>query len=257
MKLTPQPWTWDGTNPDAAWLVKCPADVPVVWQARLTDDPAIQSHLLSLLSVEERVRLARFHLWEDQQRFLVGRGLLRLLVGTHLDTPAERVEFAYGPFGKPFVIPRVGALSLHFNVSHSGQLVLLAFSPVHEIGVDVEEVRRDQDCETIARQVFTPDEHRAWILLNPQEQLTAFYRAWTRHEAGLKAMGLGSGGERNAALDARLVWFDLELPEGYQGAAGCHAFAGIRRPPPRAWPPLIKMDESVRAKIYSLVGKGT
>jgi hypothetical protein len=53
------------------------------------------------------------------------------------------------------------------------------------------------------------------------------------------------------------VWFDLELPEGYQGAAGCHAFAGIRRPPPRAWPPLIKMDESVRAKIYSLFGKGT
>jgi 4'-phosphopantetheinyl transferase len=201
----------------------------VVWQARLTDDPATQAYLVALLSAEERARLARFHLREDQQRYLVGRGLLRLLVGAHLNTPAERVEFDYGPFGKPFVVPGVGAPSLHFNVAHSGQLVLLAFSPVHEVGVDVEEVRRDQDWETIARQVFSCDEHRDWILLNPEERLTAFFRAWTRHEAGLKAMGLGFAGERNAALDTRLVWFDLELPEGYQGAAGCHAFAGTRR----------------------------
>jgi 4'-phosphopantetheinyl transferase len=201
----------------------------MVWQARLTDDPATQAYLVSLLSAEERARLARFHLREDQQRFLVGRGLLRLLVGAHLNTPAERVEFDYGPFGKPFVVPGVGVPLLHFNVSHSGKLVLLAFSPVHEVGVDVEEVRRDQDWETIARQVFSCDEHREWILLNPEERLTAFFRAWTRHEAGLKAMGLGFAGERNAALDTRLVWFDLALPEGYQGAAGCHAFAGIRR----------------------------
>jgi 4'-phosphopantetheinyl transferase len=201
----------------------------MVWQARLTDDPATQAYLVSLLSAEERARLARFHLREDQQRFLVGRGLLRLLVGAHLNMPAERVEFDYGPFGKPFVVPGVGVPSLHFNVSHSGKLVLLAFSPVHEVGVDVEEVRRDQDWETIARQVFSCDEYREWILLNPEERLTAFFRAWTRHEAGLKAMGLGFAGERNAALDTYLVWFDLALPEGYQGAAGCHAFVGIRR----------------------------
>jgi len=211
------------------WLARGPAEGPMVWQARLTDDPATQAYLISLLSAEERARLARFHLREDQQRFLVGRGLLRLLVGAHLNTPAERVEFDYGPFGKPFVVPGIGVPSLHFNVSHSGKLVLLAFSPVHEVGVDVEEVRRDQDWETIARQVFSCDEHREWILLNPEERLTAFFRAWTRHEAGLKAMGLGFSGERNAALDTRLVWFDLALPEGYQGAAGYHAFAGIRR----------------------------
>ena len=225
MKLTPQPWTWGGTRPGAAWLAKCPADVPAVWQAWLTDDPATQFFLNSLLSAEERARLARFHQQEDQQRFLVGRGLLRLLVGAHLDTPAERVEFDYGPFGKPFVVSGNGTSALHFNVAHSGKLVLLAFSLLHEVGVDVEAVRRVPDLETIARQVFSDDEYRGWIILNPEERLTAFFRSWTRHEAGLKALGLGFAGERNAALDAQLVWFDLELPEGYQGAAGCHARA--------------------------------
>ena len=226
----------------------------MVWEARLTDDPATQEYLASLLSAEEHARLACFHLLGDRQRFLVGRGLLRLLVGAFLDTPAESVGFGRGSFGKPFVVPVAGVPPLHFNVSHSGELVLLALSREHEVGVDVEEVRRDQDWETIARQVFSCDEHREWILLNPEERLTAFFRAWTRHEAGLKAMGLRFGGERNAALDARLVWFDLELPEGYQGAAGCHAFAGIRRPPPRAWPPLIKINEAVPGKIDSRSG---
>jgi 4'-phosphopantetheinyl transferase len=221
MKLTPQPWIWDGANPDAAWLAECPADVPVVWQARLTDDPDTQAYLISLLSAAERARLARFHLREDQQRFLAGRGLLRLLVGAHLNTPPERVKFNYGPFGKPFVVPPAGTPALHFNVAHSGKLVLLAFSPVHEVGVDVEEVRRDPDLETIARQVFAADEHRGWLRLNPAERLTAFFRAWIRHEAGLKALGLGFTGERHSALDARLTWFDLALPEGYQGAVTC------------------------------------
>jgi 4'-phosphopantetheinyl transferase len=221
MKLTPQPWIWDGPNPRAAWLPDYPADVPVVWQAQLAENPDTQAHLVSLLSAAECTRLARFQLREDQQRFVTGRGLLRRLVGAHLNLPAERVEFDYGPFGKPFTVPRDGVPALHFNVAHSGKLVLLAFSPVREVGVDVEEVRQEPDLETIARQIFSADEYRQWFRLNPEERLAKFYQAWTRHEAGLKAMGLGFVGERNPALDMQMMWFDLELPEGYQGAVGC------------------------------------
>lgn len=221
MKLTPQLWSWDGTQPAAAWLAQGPADVPVVWQASLADDSATQVHLISLLSADERVRLARLQIQDDQQRFLTGRGLLRLLVGAHLNLPAARVEFACGPFGKPFVVPRAGTPALHFNVAHSGQLVLLAFSPTQEVGVDVEAVRPFLDLETIARQVFSADEYRDWLSLNLEDRRAAFYRAWTRHEAGLKALGSGITGERTAEPDARLKCFDLELPDGYQGAVGC------------------------------------
>ncbi len=221
MKLIPQRWTWDGTNPQAAWLANCPAGVPMVWQAGLPQTPDTRSYLTSLLSPEEIIRLSRYSQREDQLRFLAGRGLLRLFIGAHMNTPAERVKFNAGPFGKPFVVPSPGAPALHFNVSHSGKLVLLAFSPMNEVGVDVEEIRGDLDFEPIARHIFPPGEYTGWLRLNPAERLDAFHQAWTRHEAGSKAMGLGFAGERTAALTARLELFDLVLPDGYCGAVGC------------------------------------
>jgi 4'-phosphopantetheinyl transferase len=192
----------------------------MVWEARLTDDPATQAYLASLLSAEEHARLACFHLLGDRQRFLLARGLLRLLVGAFLDTPAESVGFGRGSFGKPFVVPVAGVPPLHFNVSHSGELVLLALSREHEVGVDVEEVRRDQDWEAIAPRVLSCDEYREWIRLDPEERLEAFFRAWTRREAGLKAVGLGFSSEASAASDSGIALLDLELREGYQGAVG-------------------------------------
>jgi 4'-phosphopantetheinyl transferase len=221
MKLTPQLWTWDGAHPSAEWPSEHPSDVPVVWQAHLTDDAAIQSHLVSLLSVEERDRLQRLRLREDQQRFLAGRGLVRILVGAQLNLPPERVELEYGPFGKPRVVSPTRVLPLHFNVAHSGKLVLLAMSLTHEVGVDVEEMRPDQNWEDVAQRIFSTEEHRNWLRLNPDERFTAFFQIWTRHEAGLKALGQGLSGEIDSSLNARLTFFDLELPQGYQGAVAC------------------------------------
>jgi 4'-phosphopantetheinyl transferase len=221
IKLTPRRWTWDGTNPDSSWLDNCPPDRPVVWRAALTDVPATHSHLISLLSAAERARLARLRLHEDQMRFLIGRGLLRVLASAHLNVRAETLQFDHGPFGKPFLASRANSARLHFNVSHSGKLVLLAFHPLHEVGVDVEKVRPNSEMEKIAREIFPPGEHRAWLKLNPAAQLTAFYQTWTRREARLKTLGIGFLGERNPPPTAHLNCFDLMLPEGYRGAAGC------------------------------------
>jgi 4'-phosphopantetheinyl transferase len=221
MNLTPQPWIWPHTRLVEGWLNECPPDLPVVWQAALTDDAARLSDIASLLSADEHARLERLQLHADRQRFLIGRGLLRLFAGAQMGLPPERVEFQYGPFGKPSVIPRGGQLPFHFNVSHSGNLVLLAFHPAREVGVDVEEVREGRDWEAVAQRVFPAEEYRNWTLLKPNERTHGFFRAWTRHEAALKTLGLGFFDESGAEHEARLACFDLELPEGYQGAVGC------------------------------------
>ena len=219
--LTPQTWTWNCIRPSEGWLDQCPPHRPVVWQAWLTDDQAILSRLTLLLSADEKARLQRFRFREDQQRFLIGRGLLRVFVGAQLKLPPERVELNYGPFGKPFARSQISASSLQFNVSHSGKLVLLVFHRVHEVGVDVEQMRPGQDWEAVAKRVFPAEEYRRWTLLNPQERFTAFFQIWTRHEAKLKTLGLGFSDESESSQSARLVCFDLELPDGYQGAVGC------------------------------------
>jgi phosphopantetheinyl transferase len=52
--------------------------------------------------------------------------------------------------------------------------------------------------------------------LNLEARLQAFFQAWTRHEARLKACGLAIGGHGIAG--EALTDFDLRLPAGYQGA---------------------------------------
>ena len=189
----------------------------------------MRTKLVPFLSADERARLARFQRQEDQERFLLGRGLLHLLAGAHLDLAAEDVELGCGPFGKPCIDARAGARAPHFNISHSGNLVLLAFHPVLEVGVDVEEVRPNPELAAIAARWFGPDVCRAWSQLDSVEQLTAFYQEWTRHEARLKALGTGFAEERPMTLPDRLTTFELSLPEGYQGAAACVLLAASAR----------------------------
>ncbi|HEX9046797.1 MAG TPA: 4'-phosphopantetheinyl transferase superfamily protein, partial [Verrucomicrobiae bacterium] len=188
MKLIPQEWKWDSAA--ASGALPGPHD-PAVWIARLPSDVAIQSHLQSLLSSTERAQLERFQVRQDQLRFLAGRGLLRIFLGAHLKVPAPAVELHYTSAGKPFVSVPKGAPQLHFNVSHSGEWVAIALSFRTEVGVDLEVVRPSDDLETVARQVFPPTALRAWLQSDSANSLTAFYQAWTRHEAALKALGQG------------------------------------------------------------------
>jgi 4'-phosphopantetheinyl transferase len=218
MTLMPENWTWNRPRLDSVRHLDFAADHPSVWQVTLTDDSNTLAHLTSLLSAEERCRLARFRLLADQRRFLIGRALLRIFVGNYLNLPAERVEFTHSAFGKPALVARTGAPALQFNVSHSGQLVLLAFHPAHEVGVDVEEVRPELDWKPIAMRGFPAHEYRRLLALIPKEGLTAFFQAWTRHEAGLKAVGLGFSDDEKTVPETRLACVDLQLPEGYRGA---------------------------------------
>jgi 4'-phosphopantetheinyl transferase len=218
MNVIPQRWSWQATPPSLGWLGQCPPDLPVVWAAWLADGAAYPTDLASLLSADERARRERLKVPADRQRFLLGRGLLRLLAGAQLNLPPDRVELHEGPFGKPFIVPPPGEGALHFNISHSGQLVLLAFHRAREVGVDVEQVQPGHHWEDIAQRVFSPQEHQGLLALNPDERDGAFFQAWTRHEARLKTLGLGFTDARHAGPETQVTCCDLEMPEGYRGA---------------------------------------
>jgi 4'-phosphopantetheinyl transferase len=75
---------------------------------------------------------SKFHFQRDRDRFVSGRGQLRELLASYLGEPPGKLRFRYSSYGKP----ALSGFELHFNVSHSGGLALLAFSTDHEIGVD-------------------------------------------------------------------------------------------------------------------------
>lgn len=142
--------------------------------------------LRSLLSAEERNRVERFHRSIDRERQTAAAALLRLVLAGYLSRDPGAIELTRTEHGKP-MLP--GGPS--FNLSHSGEWILIGIADEGRLGVDIEVVRPLSDLEALAGCTFAPDEVRALRALPQAERERAFFRAWTRKEAYLKAVGLG------------------------------------------------------------------
>jgi 4'-phosphopantetheinyl transferase len=162
-----------------------------VWYAFLEAADSRVETLAALLSEDEHERSARYRFACDRRRFILARGTLRLLLGRYLDIAPARVLLAYQAGGKPRID---GAGGLEFNLSHSRELGVYAFSRGRRVGVDVEHVDRKVDCLGLARRYFSASE-RAMLEGVPAEALVSeFLACWTRREALLKATGQGLRG---------------------------------------------------------------
>lgn len=184
-----------------------PGPAPVgevhVWRVALDRSDESVSPFQAVLARDERRRAERFHFARDRRRFSVTRGALRMLLARYLGGDPTDVDFEYGAHGKPRL---AGDPSLRFNVSHSHELALLAFTHGAELGIDVERERRLEDLEEIAERFFSPRETTALRGLQPAQRPGAFFRCWTRKEAWIKATGDG--------LAQALHTFDVSLAPG-------------------------------------------
>lgn len=163
-----------------------------LWHARAAEawDSPLGESLWSLLTAEEVRRAKRFMFAANRQEFVVGRALVRLILGQHLDISPREVQLCRGPFGKPELDRRRSVAPVYFNVSHSAGLVAAAFSLEGAIGIDVEAAARAIS-PSVQRRVFTPRELRSWQLLPLGQQREAATARWTLKEAYLKARGAG------------------------------------------------------------------
>jgi 4'-phosphopantetheinyl transferase len=177
---------WDGFIGDYALL----EDEVHVWRTRLDMGAVDFAKLRGLLSADELSRANRFRFEADQRRAVIGRGYLRLLLSEILHVPANRLQFEYDEFGKPQLTP-TQRLPLQFNVSHSGELILIAIAIGRAVGVDVEKIRTDLDVEGVAARFFSVNERNNLASLAGPGRYEAFFACWTRKEAYLKARGLG------------------------------------------------------------------
>ncbi|PRQ06768.1 4'-phosphopantetheinyl transferase family protein [Enhygromyxa salina] len=149
-----------------------------------------------LLTVEETAKADRIIIESKQRQSYRARAELRRILACYLDADPGALCFAYGEQGKPALLPdpERGPAPLCFNLSHSGTvgLVGVIFGAADEqLGVDVEETRPSREFASIAESFFAPDEVEVFRRLPVAEHPAAFYRAWTRKEAYLKAIGTG------------------------------------------------------------------
>ena len=179
---TPQPW-----RPAPDRLTLEPGQVHV-FRLALDLPTTRMAHLVGLLSPDEAARAARFRFEVDRQRFTAGRGQMRCILAAYLRLPPTALIFSYNPHGKPAL---VNAPGLHFNLSHSAGVGLLAVCAEQSVGIDNESIRPQVERDNIARRFFAPQEAAALQALPPEQQLLAFFTCWTRKEAYIKARGQG------------------------------------------------------------------
>src|SRR5262249_29846251 len=152
----------------------------------------------------------RFHFVRDQERFVACRGTVRTILAQYLARDPRRLAFIYGANGKPALTGNEAPCRLHFNVAHSDGLALLAVGRGREIGVVLERIRPEVATEAIARHYFSARDIEALRALPPRLRVKAFFHAWTRKEAYLKATGAG--------LSLPLDCFDVTLRPGEPAA---------------------------------------
>jgi len=160
-----------------------------VWSVGTEVSEANARRLGRLLALDERNRAARFRFDEVRHSFIVARGALRILLGRYLNASPVGVQFKYGFNGKPAL--ESALRPIEFNTSHSGGLVMLAFTIGCEIGIDLEHIRPIQGMQGIADRFFCEEEAMELALLSVEQRQRAFFLCWSRKEAHIKAIGSG------------------------------------------------------------------
>jgi 4'-phosphopantetheinyl transferase len=199
-----------GTNPEPNAPIRVvagpamPPGAPAADEVRvlvvpLDAPPAHYAELFEYLTDDERTRAARYKVEPPRRQFVIGRGLLRRLLANCLGLPAREVPISYNGAGKPLLAD--SAAGLHFNVTHTDGLALIALSR-RAVGIDVERVRRVENPEGLVGRFFSAAERAAYLGLAEQLRPAGFFRGWTSKEAVIKAAGLSV-----AYLDE----FDVEL----------------------------------------------
>lgn len=159
-----------------------------IWRINIRQNLSSLNQFKELLNPAELVRAGKYLQKKDHDRFIVSRGAQRIILCRYLNIPPEEIAFVLGDNKKPYLFSEDGNL-LHYNVSHSGDWVVLAIA-TSQVGTDVEFIDEAFKFQDILPDNFSKEE-AAYI--NQENSTETFFTLWTRKEAILKATGQGLG----------------------------------------------------------------
>ncbi|WP_415948988.1 4'-phosphopantetheinyl transferase family protein [Streptomyces sp. KLOTTS4A1] len=208
---------------DAGTLPSSPPLTPEVWAVH-----GLAGHA-PVLGEDERQRAAALRQEADRTVYIAVHTALRILTGAYLQQDPATLRFhredcpgCGGPHGRP-ALP---GNPLHFSLSHTKRLALLAFAPA-PVGVDIEPLPAADVMADVAAALH-PSEREELARLPEPRRPSAFARCWTRKEAVLKGTGEGIAGDGlvrtvvGTGPDPRPVpgWRieDITAPAGYAAA---------------------------------------
>ena len=144
------------------------------------------------------------------------RDTARRILAVLLEIAPAAVELFETPKGKPLLRNDPG---LHFSISHSHDVSMIAVTQVAAVGVDIEQQRVVPNAETILRRFFTHEEIDA--ILSDDNRDLRFIEAWTRAEARVKVRGASVWEAATPDPDSTVT--QLVAPDGFAAAVAVAA----------------------------------
>jgi 4'-phosphopantetheinyl transferase len=182
---------WHNKNPRLgrqALSLCLPMNAVHIWQIGLEVEDSPLKPFWKLLDEAERQRALDLRKVNDQKRFICTHGLLRLILSWYLDENPCSIGFSFNQFGKPRL---ESVVNLEFNLAHSSNLVLFAFTSSSQIGVDVERVIELEDFDALGNWFLSNNEKELLSSSRSVAKVENFYKLWTIKEAYLKMLGRG------------------------------------------------------------------
>lgn len=116
---------------------------------------------------------------------------LRFLIASYLNIDEREIEIRKNFYGKPELPRQFMDHQLQLNLSHSKNMLVMAFARNRRVGIDIEYQQPNSNIKKIVNRFFSEKEKTEFNSIPRHQQLQAFYNGWTRKEAYVKAIGLG------------------------------------------------------------------
>jgi 4'-phosphopantetheinyl transferase len=186
---------------DIAMIERPNLDLVNIWQEKLVD----------LLGEKEALSIEKTMKIKDKIDKLMGWIICKMEASKRYGISPQEIKIAYHEQGKPF-FPDFPTLK--YNISHGGDLIVVAFSETSEVGIDVESSHRKVNLDIVKR-YFTASESTFIDNLPQNRQSEYFIRLWTIKEAYLKMLGTGLFKPLDS-FEVRLSGENIEIFENNQ-----------------------------------------
>ncbi|MFJ7665252.1 4'-phosphopantetheinyl transferase family protein [Lysinibacillus sp. NPDC097162] len=133
------------------------------------------------LPPDEQIRILQYQQWHDRQRALLGSIISRWAIQQL--TATQEVQIVRNKYGRPYVIGDVGWRG-DFNLSHSGDWLVIAVTENGHVGIDVEEIK--PVTIDVMHYAMTENEITSIDEIVEPLRLKKFYELWTLKEALFK-----------------------------------------------------------------------
>lgn len=136
---------------------------------------------LYLLNTKSQFKILGYKFKRDQNIAFASEILKYYYLAKYLGIKPEKIKIANSKYGRPFLVDN--PWNIDFNISHSGEYVVMAISYTIKIGIDIEQLNYDIIPSQIANIVFSETEKK-WV----GDNIKKFFNIWTKKEAMLNGV---------------------------------------------------------------------